>query len=107
MQSVKYCLTYFMFNHLFVAETAVDNISDEPIYSHCQPAVDGKNAPQKSPTVKKTKKALRKQINKSSPLRDLGNRQCLFFKQTIHCKNKLMITVVTLNFMIILVLIQF
>lgn len=53
------------------AETAVDNISDEPIYSLCQPAVDGKNAPQKSPTVKKTKKTLRKQTNMSSPVRDL------------------------------------
>lgn len=76
MYNVKYCLTYFMFNLLFVAET-VDNISNEDIYSLCKPAVEGKNAPQISPTVKKAKKSVRKQTN-TSPVRDLGKAQFIF-----------------------------
>lgn len=63
MYSVKYCLTYFMFNLLFVAETVVDNISDSHIYSNCHQAVEEKNAPQNSPTVKKAKMSLKKKIN--------------------------------------------
>lgn len=77
MYNVKYWLTYFIFNLLFVAETTVDNIhvSDE-----------GENAPQISPTIKKAKKSLRKQTN-TSPVLDIGKKQYSFFKQAIRSKN--------------------
>lgn len=52
------------------AETTVDNISDKQINSLCRPAVEGENAPQTSPIVKKAKKSLRKQTN-TSPVLDI------------------------------------
>uniref|UniRef100_A0A8W8NNR5 Uncharacterized protein n=1 Tax=Magallana gigas TaxID=29159 RepID=A0A8W8NNR5_MAGGI len=54
------------------AETTVDNIhvSDKQIDSLCRPAVEGENAPQISPTIKKAKKSLRKQTN-TSPVLDI------------------------------------
>lgn len=86
MYNVKYWLTYFIFNLLFVAETTVDNISDKQINSLCRPAVEGENAPQTSPIVKKAKKSLRKQTN-TSPVLDIGKTQYLFFKQAIRSKS--------------------
>lgn len=88
MYNVNYWLTYFIFNLLFVAETTVDNIhvSDKQIDSLCRPAVEGENAPQISPTIKKAKKSLRKQTN-TSPVLDIGKKQYSFFKQAIRSKN--------------------
>lgn len=70
----------------------MDNISDKQIDSLCRPAVEGKNAPKISRTVKKAKKSLRKQTNtvkktkrslrkqtNASPVLDLGKTQYLFF----------------------------
>lgn len=71
---------------MFAAETVVDKLSDEHIYPPCAPAVKGKGALQNSPTVKKTKTSLKKQIMQSLLVCDLGERQCLFFKQAINCK---------------------
>lgn len=71
-----------MSNILFAAETVVDKLSDEHIYSPCPPAVKGKGAFQISPIIKKTKTSLKKK----TPVCDLGERQCLFFKQTMCCK---------------------
>lgn len=75
-----------MSNILFAAETVVDKLSNEHIYSPCPPAVKGKGAFQISPTVKKTKTSLKKKTRTSSPVSDFGERQCLFFKQAICCK---------------------
>lgn len=75
-----------MSNILFAAETVVDKLSDEHIYYPCPPAVKGKGAFQISPIIKKTKTSLKKKTRTSSPVCDLGERQCLFFKQTICCK---------------------
>lgn len=75
-----------MSNILFAAETVVDKLSDEHISSPCPPAVKREGAFQISPTVKKTKTSLKKQTRKSSPVCDLGERQCLFFKQALYCK---------------------
>lgn len=49
-----------MSNILFAAETVVDKLSDEHIYSPCPPAVKGKGAFQISPIIKKTKTSLKK-----------------------------------------------
>lgn len=78
---------------MFEAKPTADNISDEHIDSFCHLAVEGKNAPQIVPTVKKAKKSLRKQTN-TSPVLDLGKTQYLFFKQaiTIQSKKNLMMT---------------
>lgn len=50
-----------MSNISFAAETVVDKLSDEHIYSPCPPAVKGKGAFQISPTVKKSKTSLKRQ----------------------------------------------
>lgn len=86
MYSVKKFLTYFMSNILFAAETVVDKLSDEHISSPCPPAVKGKGAFHISPTGKKTKTSLKNQTRTSSPVCDLGEKKCLFFKQAIYCK---------------------
>lgn len=53
------------------AETVVDKLSDEHIYSPCPPAVKGKGAFQISPIIKKTKTSLKKKTRTSSPVCDL------------------------------------
>lgn len=54
-----------MSNILFAAETVVDKLSDEHIYSPCPPAVKGKGAFQISPIIKKTKTSLKKKTRTS------------------------------------------
>lgn len=72
---------------MFEAKSTADNISDEHIDSLCHPPVEGKNAPQIVPIVKKAMKSLRKQTN-TSPVLDLGTTQYLFFKQAIIIQSK-------------------
>lgn len=76
-----------MFSLLFVAETVVNSINNDNIYSFCNPSVEEKNESQNSPQVKRAKTSLTKQSKKTSPARDHGKKQCLFLKQATYCKD--------------------
>lgn len=76
-----------MFSLLFVADTVVNSINNDNIYSFCYPSVEEKNESQNYLPVKRAKTSLTKQSKKTSPARDHGKKQCLFLKQATYCKD--------------------